>query len=74
MSDMKSKQIATETKQDACLQRVIEHLNDGWPRSEFQRFYNINGVVEFILFPGVCVSSNLQMAMCEPFCLHHFLF
>ena len=38
---MKSKQIAAETEKDTSLQRVIKNLNEGWPRGDFQQYYNI---------------------------------
>ena len=56
VSDRKSRQTAAATKQDACLQRVIKHLNDGWPRSECRQFYNIRG--ELSIVNGLLLRKN----------------
>ncbi|KAL0152959.1 hypothetical protein M9458_051737 [Cirrhinus mrigala] len=41
VTDTKLKQIAVETEKDRCLQQVVTHLNDGWPRGECAQYYNI---------------------------------
>ena len=50
VSDMKFKQIAAKTKQDAGLQRVIKLLIEVWPRGECQQYYNIRGELSFGCF------------------------
>lgn len=41
VTDTKLKQIAVETGKDKCLQLVIKHLNEGWPRGKCAQYYNI---------------------------------
>ncbi|KAE8291509.1 Retrovirus-related Pol polyprotein from transposon 17.6 Protease [Larimichthys crocea] len=56
MSDMKSRLIADETKKDVGLQRVIQLMNEDWPRGECQQYYNIRG--ELSLVNGLLLRKN----------------
>lgn len=48
VSDMKSQQIAAETKRDTILQRVIKNMEDGWPKGDCQQYYSRTECCEWV--------------------------
>jgi len=56
VTDAKLKQIASETEKDACLQLVIKHLCEGWPRGECAEYYNIR--TELSVVKGLLLRQN----------------
>ncbi len=56
VTDAKLKKIAVETEKDRCLQQVIMHLNDGWPRGECAQYHNIR--TELSVVKGLLLRQN----------------
>ncbi len=56
VTDAKLKQIAVETEKDRCLQQVITHLNDGWPKGKCAQYYNIRTKLSVV--KGLLMRQN----------------
>lgn len=48
VSDLKSKQIAEATLQDAELQRVIQNMDEGWPAGSCPHYYHVRGDLSYV--------------------------
>ncbi|RXN33948.1 Retrotransposable element Tf2 type 1 [Labeo rohita] len=56
VTDAKLKHIAVETEKDRCLQQVVTHLKNGWPRGECAQYYNIR--TELSMVKGILLRQN----------------